>query len=472
MSLQAVLTQLSGVEPAASGYKADCPLQNGRPHKVSITSGPNGEVFFSCARRCSKNKIAEALQDKVAHPFNGIHISSESRAEEAKMSNAAVDIARRPRILDYFVSVLASMGLAGEELAAKLLYLLLTTRLFDSPVSGIVKGLSSAGKSRVVADVLKFFPDDASYQWSSMSPKALAYDNENIAHRMIVMYEATPLKDTDAAYFHRSLISEGKVKHMTVERVKGRQVIRKVERDGPTGLISTTTETSLDPELETRCLSIPIDDSPRQTRNVLLATAREANRKAPPVNLERWIEFQKWLAKAEHRVQIPYAETLAQKIDPTAIRLRRDFSKVLTLIKAHAVLHQQNRERDPDGEIIATVEDYEVVRGLVNDLLSGVVGASISPTVAETVEAVRDALPHTEEDAVTIEELAQRLGLDPTTTGRRIQDALAKGYVINLEARRQRPARLQLGKPLPRGAQVLPGAAELTTKEKHSNEIA
>ena len=41
-----------------------------------------------------------------------------------------------------------------------------------------------------------------------------------------------------------------------------------------------------------------------------------------------------------------------------AVRLRRDFSVVLSLIKAHAILHQATRERDADGRIVATLADY------------------------------------------------------------------------------------------------------------------
>jgi hypothetical protein len=42
---------------------------------------------------------------------------------------------------------LKDLGYAGNEKEAKILYLALTTRIFDRPVNVIVKGPSGAGKS-------------------------------------------------------------------------------------------------------------------------------------------------------------------------------------------------------------------------------------------------------------------------------------------------------------------------------------
>ena len=76
---------------------------------------------------------------------------------------------------------------------------------------------------------------------------------------------------------------------------------------------------------------------------------------------------------------IPYAAQLAELIPPVAVRLRRDFGSLLALVRAHAVLHQANRDRDADGRIVATLDDYAVVRGLVADVIAEGVGATVSP---------------------------------------------------------------------------------------------
>ncbi len=57
------------------------------------------------------------------------------------------DIARLPDILDRVATDLRRGGLVGEDRTTKLLYLALTSRVLDQPVSVVVKGPSSGGKS-------------------------------------------------------------------------------------------------------------------------------------------------------------------------------------------------------------------------------------------------------------------------------------------------------------------------------------
>ena len=127
-------------------------------------------------------------------------------------------LAQHPQILDAVAEALLSQGVAGEARVAKLLYLVVTTRLLQKPVSAIVKGPSSAGKSFLVEEVLKFFPDTAYYALSAMSERALAYSEEPLVHRVLVLYEATALNSELGAYLIRSLLSEGRVRYEVVEK--------------------------------------------------------------------------------------------------------------------------------------------------------------------------------------------------------------------------------------------------------------
>jgi len=138
---------------------------------------------------------------------------------------------------------------------------------------------------------------------------------------------------------------------------------RLIEREGPTCLIVTTTAVKLHPENETRLLSLSVTDTQDQTKAVMAALAEEAGDAEP--NLEPWHALQVWLEGAEACVTIPYAKALAFLVPPIAVRLRRDFGALLNLIRAHAHLHQASRERDAEGRIVATIEDYAAVRDLV-----------------------------------------------------------------------------------------------------------
>jgi hypothetical protein len=43
-----------------------------------------------------------------------------------------------------------------------------------------------------------------------------------------------------------------------------------------------------------------------------------------------------------------------------AVRQRRDFGQLLTLVRVHALLHRSSRECDAEGRIVATLEDYGI----------------------------------------------------------------------------------------------------------------
>ena len=92
--------------------------------------------------------------------------------------------------------------------------------------------------------------------------------------------------------------------------------------------------------------------------------------------------------RVQHAVIVPFAKELASLVPPVAVRLRRDFKTVLSLIRAHALLHQATRRKDEGGRIIATIGDYAAIRDLVGDLIAAGVEATVRPEVRETVSAV------------------------------------------------------------------------------------
>jgi hypothetical protein len=275
---------------------------------------------------------------------------------------------------------------------------------------------------------------------------------------MLVVYEASGMEGEMATYLIRTLLSEGRLRYLTLEKTSEGMKPRLIEREGPTGLIVTTTATKLHPENETRLLSLTVSDTQEQTKAVLEALAEEG---AGEPDLEPWLALQAWLEGAERHVTVPYARGLAGLIPPVAVRLRRDFGAVLNLIRAHAVLHQASRSRDEAGRVIATLEDYAKVRELIADLVSEGVGATVPPIVRETVEAVRRLLKEGDAEAVSSRELGEELELERGPVSRRVRMALDAGYLKNLEDRRGKPSRLVLGDTMPDDLQILPTVEEL-----------
>ena len=365
-------------------------------------------------------------------------------------------------ILGLFKGDVVLRGLVGESATAQLIYLSITSRLLAKPVSVGLKGHSSSGKSHTVDRVLEFFPDEAVVKFTGMSERALIYREDDYSHRTIVVYEVTALQeakeDNLTAYFVRTLLSEGRLEYeVTVRNEDGHYTTQRIVKEGPTNLIFTTTKTRVHAENETRILSLTTDDGTEQTKKVFIALADETERR---VNLKDWLKLQAWLQTAEHRVTIPYGRELAQAIPPLAVRLRRDFGAVLSLVRAHAILHQQTRGRDEAGRIVATVVDYAAVRALVTGVISEGIGASVSATVRDTVEAVR-ILTAVHTAGITVGALAKQLEIDKSNASRRTRRAADGGYIRNLEEKRGQPARWVVGEPLPEEVEILPAAEGL-----------
>lgn len=378
--------------------------------------------------------------------------------------------ARDQDILSRMVRTLrVCTGLVGENRNAKVTYLAVTSRLLAKQVSIVVKGLSSSGKSYTIECVLVLFPAEAVYTMTAMSERALIYLDEELAHRTVVLYEATALRegrekaeDNQTAYIVRSLLSEGRIEYPTVIRDDdGTLRTVKLVKEGPTNLVTSTTSISLHGENETRMFSLPSNDSKAQTRAVLVSSSAD-DESAREHDFSEWHDYQRWLAGANHKVTIPFALCIAAQIPPVAVRLRRDWNGVRALIRTHAMMHQLNRGTDDQGRIVATLADYGAIRSLVADLVADAVGSTVPEAMRETVERVgQSASP----EGVTVATIAAGLKLERSAASRRLTAARDRGYLVNLEDKRGKPARYSVGEPMPDEAIVLPDPAQVCTGE-------
>jgi hypothetical protein len=135
--------------------------------------------------------------------------------------------------------------------------------------------------------------------------------------------------------------------------------------------------------------------------------------------------------------------------------------------RPHAVLHQASRQRDQLGRIIATLDDYAVVRELVADTIAEGVGATVSERVRETIAAVEELASH---EGVMNGAIAAKLNIDKSNASRRLRTAADGGYVRNL-AERGKPGRWVIGEPLPETRDLLPQPAQLAQHATGNNIV-
>jgi hypothetical protein len=103
-------------------------------------------------------------------------------------------------------------GLVGERANGLLLYLAVLSQITDEPISVVVKGDSSGGKSHLVKQVLELVPAWAHFDLTSMSEKSLIYDPRSYAHRTIIFFEVNGEGGEFTSYLIRTLISERQIR--------------------------------------------------------------------------------------------------------------------------------------------------------------------------------------------------------------------------------------------------------------------
>jgi hypothetical protein len=364
------------------------------------------------------------------------------------------DIADSKNILNLFVKDISKLGVVGEKKLIKVLYLALTSRFLDRPVSIVIKGGPSTGKSFVEEKVLSFFPDQACYKLTASSEKSMIYSDESFKHRFVTFFEASGINKGFQNYIIRTLLSEGYIKYEVTEKSKdGEFKTRNIIKEGPTGLITTTTKISLHNENETRYLSFQSDDTAEQTKKVLEVLAEE---KMECVDFSKWRAFQVWLEHKIHQVKIPYRRVLWPLVDPRATRIRRDFKQFVNLIKAHAIIHQRNRKLSSDGKILANFDDYCAVHKIVSESISAGAEASVSKQVKETVLAVKSMKKKHPDRPISVTDIAKFLKIHKSTAKRRVDIAIEGGYLRNREDKIGMPADIVVGDPLPSDRQVFP----------------
>jgi hypothetical protein len=405
--------------------------------------------------------------------------SAEAAEIRERLLPAVQPLLDRPNILDDVVKAAHARGLVGAEPAIKAHYLTYTSRLAAKPVSMNGYGAPAGGKSYLVEEILfSFFPDGAYVTVNASSPKLFAYiPPDSLKQRILYIGEAIWLlaatKD-DVAKFIQSLMRQFQSSGFYVYRhleMPGPDDANRTPRprtrrlEGPVAIISTSTS-PLQDENNTRTLTVAADESEEHTAAVMLQQAIAATQSQTNLlpDMQAWQDAQTYLAAVPFAVVVPFAVSLSALIAHRALRTRRDFPALLTLIQTHAFLHQMRRKCDPDGNIIATLEDYAGVHAAFDDVFDDTAGLRIEAGMDRLYQHIlklaqqqltQRAQAHSKTGlkvtpapgarptplspvAISIRALAEALGWTRMTTHRRVKSACEDGLFEDMRENKAR----------------------------------
>jgi DNA primase catalytic core len=334
-----------------------------------------------------------------------------------------------PGLMGNLAKDIRTIGVVGEDINAMALYLFSLTRKTEKPISAVVFGDSSSGKSHLVNSICSLLPEEDQMVLSSASAKSFEYGSEKqLKHKVIVVQESEGMADVEPTI--RLMQSEGKLaRYVTVKNEEtglSEATYRSVEC--PACIITTTTRDRVHPENSTRIFELYVNPSPEQTA-LIHELAREK------VTVE-WLAKKKEIANTQalHKaiqrfipsvnVVIPFSEHIDFPKD--SVRSRRDFPRFLDLIKSVALFRQFQKapKKHDDGTdyIEADIEDYRVAFELGKKLFA----STFSPISDRAKDVLRVCLAIEAEGftRADVKKKAREMKIHVPENGRSLADQL------------------------------------------------
>lgn len=350
------------------------------------------------------------------------------RLKELRQAKAeALDLLASPRFFNEFLKAVERTGLIGERNNALVVLIVAVSRLFQRPLNLIVKGQSSTGKNWLVTRVLHLMPRDAVREISSTTMRAWNYAKDYFRHRVLYIQERN--KAAGEINPARLFISEGKLTHQVTGRRKGVYDIETHVARGPIAAISTTTKDRLEIDDETRHVSIWVDESAEQTRNIVRAYGRYTGLGAHEKLVWRMVHR----LLAEHtgiKIVTPaWFAKVADHVDVSDVRARRYFPAFVAACKVVCLIRSYQRRGGVEGKVLTVrFSDFAIAAlifgGVFVESLHRVDGPAF-----ETREAVRRISHRNNGAPIRAQALSKELNISLDRAYEKIRAAVDAGTI-------------------------------------------
>lgn len=228
----------------------------------------------------------------------------------------------------------------------------------------IVNSSSSAGKSYITKHICQIFPAERWVYRTSITPQVLTYwHNPKFEPEWTWDGKILYLEDV-----RQDVLNGESLKVMTSEGSQATVIIKQrpvdIDIAGKPCVVMTTARPRIPEELSNRFSLISLTETEEQTRAIIDRHAEwlQSGKR------EKYGEDVKLALRMLNQVtvNIPYAQKLAKYFPSNALRLRRDFIRLIGLIENMAALYQYQREVDEAGNVIATSQDYAFAKDILD----------------------------------------------------------------------------------------------------------
>jgi predicted transcriptional regulator len=365
-------------------------------------------------------------------PLEPFYMTSPLTEEELiQLRPLAEERLRDPSLLDWVRKVLA-LRIVGEAENALLTYLVCLSSLSETPLSLIIAGPSSSGKSWIAKNVVRFFPRVMNP--TRLTPAFLDRANADLTGVIFYAVELPGLGNAGSGQVN-IMLSEGELTLCTIELDdRGRQVPTIVRTRGRPVFVTTTVRELVDEQLSTRVLLTSPDCSEAQTERIL---ARQSLLHMYPP-LPEWTPDELVLRAIPHVLErlptlIPFAERLGELFPPGEQRARRDYTKVLTIIALLTFLHQRQRQQLQVGGRLFLVSSLADLDNALRILTPEILNATIHGLPKGAFKILEKLQA---DSSLTVREIRILTGLGETTVRRHLEALMERGFALKDDSTR------------------------------------
>ena len=372
-----------------------------------------------------------------------------TRAERRRAEKDARKLLQSPRFFNKFLRAIKRAGLVGEEQNALVLLIVVVSRILPRPLNAFVKGLSSGGKNWLVTRILRLAPKSAVAEITSASDQAWTYSRSHFRHRVVYVQEQNEAAGTIDPI--RQLISEGKTVRIVPEYKNGKRVTTEHVARGPIAAISTTTRNRLKIDDETRHISIWVDESSKQTRQIAKAYTLQA-KPLSGKELRAWHTVHRLLEKrVGTEVTFPkWFEEIPDRLFVDDLSVRRYYPAFVEACRTVCLIRsfQPDRTASKHGELIVDFADFAITALIFDQVF--VESLHLGKGVGEATRKLVEMIAARKHRPVKTEDIVSELKISKDKAYSKLRYAKQAGVIRQVNEPQRSNRKLYLSNPRPR----------------------
>jgi DNA primase len=278
----------------------------------------------------------------------------------------AMELAKDKTLMQTIQEKLSHTGIIGEEQNKTFLFVIAASHIQENPLNALIQGSSGSGKTNLLKGIYKLIPDENKKIYSRCSEKMLYNVPKYYFQNKLICFEDVDGLGEEAEYAWRELVSNGELTSgVSYKDEKGNIGIKELVVYGPITSIACTTHGAIYADNMSRLFLIAIDESKEQTKKINEYQAKEAagliNKSEQHHSIAQLKNYIRLLNPCQ--VHNPHATKLKL---PEGVRdERRLYRLYLYFIDMITVLHQYQRNKTPQGKLIATKQDCQIAKELM-----------------------------------------------------------------------------------------------------------